>query len=80
MPSPPDTLLFLRTDSEQRVLCGFNLSEHTQVFEVDGGRGFGIDLSVGRLPDISTDGQISIGSGGGFVAAARLKSCAVDAD
>ncbi|MBT8079993.1 MAG: alpha-glucosidase family protein [Gammaproteobacteria bacterium] len=71
LPSPSDTLLFLRTNGKQRVLCAFNLSDSTREFDVEAPHGFDIGLAVGRLTMNSGDRQFSIASGGGFIAPQR---------
>ena len=73
LPSPPDSLLFLRSADEQDLLCGFNLAESAQVFDIDGVREFGIEIEAGKPTVFSGDGQILIEGWSGFIAARHLQ-------
>ncbi len=66
--SPPDSLLFLRTDDAQRLLCGFNFAESAQIFDVDGVREFSVEIQTGEPIVFSGDGQIRVGAWSGFIA------------
>lgn len=69
LPSPPDTLLFLREYDERRLLCGFNLSDRAQVFDVDGVRELRIELEAGAPAVVLNSAQVSVEGYSGFVGA-----------
>ena len=70
LPSPPDSVLFSRTEGEQRLLCGFSFSESEKVFEVDDAAQFDVELQAGS-PVAFGDGQVRVEGWGGFVAGRR---------
>ena len=68
LPSPPDTLLFLRQNDEQQLLCGFNLAAATQVFDPDSTREWRVELEAGKPATFSGSGRIEIEPWSGFIA------------
>jgi len=72
LPSPQDSLLYVRSAMEQRLLCGFNLSPDTLALDVDTGWSLDIVLHSGTLPDYSPDAGILLEPGHGFIAKVQI--------
>jgi alpha-glucosidase len=70
LPSPRDSILFVRSDDEQRLLCGFNLSASAQVFDIDGAAELKMELEAGKPSVSSGGGQILVEGWSGFVGSA----------
>lgn len=69
LPAPPDSLLFLRVNVGQRLLCGFNFADEVQMLEVDAARELAIELEVGSPPVVLSDERLSLAGWSGFVGA-----------
>ena len=68
LPAPESGLLFVRSHSEQRLLCGFNLSMDTIAFGIDAEWALDIVLHSGTLPACSANAEVLLEPGHGFIA------------